>query len=85
METEIKESLSNEGLIKAPIFRRESRKQNVCLCDKCPERYHDYWCDTERCGFAKGVQLHGLYFSGYYIPFRTCPKNGEVIIKQENN
>jgi len=74
-----------EDKIKAPIFNRELRKQNICLCDKCIERYHDYWCDTERCRYSKGEQLHGLYFSGYWVPFKKCPKTGEFIIIQKNN
>ena len=71
--------------IKPPIFRHELRKQNVCLCDTCCHREHDFWCDTERCSYAQGEQLHGLYFSGYYIPFRKCPKTGQEIIIQKNN
>lgn len=70
---------------KAPIFKGYLQKQNICLCDNCSERYHDYWCDKERCGYSKGEQLNGLYFSGGWIPFTICPKTGEEIIIQRNN
>lgn len=39
----------------------------------------------ERCGYSKGEQLNGLYFSGGWIPFTICPKTGEEIIIQRNN